>query len=168
MDVAHSSDATHCYVPCIRMGDNTKAAIIRIGLMEMRAFCRQFYDGVKDETFFESCGVADLITTCYGGRNRKGIYACSRAIWARSAFLLFIRLQHAPHGLVAEAHVLTGKPFPQLEQELLNGQKLQGTLTAKEVHDILSQQDLTGKFPLFTTVYRVVYEGLTPRAICEL
>ncbi len=100
--------------------------------MEMRHFCKTFYSGVKDETFFESCGVADLITTCYGGRNRK----------------------------VAEAHVLTGKSFAELEKEMLNGQKLQGTLTAQEVHEILVGKGLVHEFPLFTAVYRVVFENL--------
>ncbi|KAJ3261738.1 hypothetical protein HK103_004689 [Boothiomyces macroporosus] len=127
------------FVDGLKCGDNTKAAIIRIGLMEMRKFCKYFYEGVKDETFFESCGVADLITTCSGGRNRK----------------------------VAEARVLTGKSLEVLEKELLNGQKLQGSGTAKEVHLILREKHLIHEYPLFTTVYRICYEGLHPRAILE-
>jgi glycerol-3-phosphate dehydrogenase (NAD+) len=119
-------------------GSNTKAAIIRLGLMEMRKFGQTFFgDAVQTETFFESCGAADLITTCNGGRNRK----------------------------VAEAFVQTGKPIEQLEAELLNGQKLQGTLTAQEVNQFLSARNMQHEFPLFNTVYRIVYEGVSPELI---
>nr|XP_020763832.1 glycerol-3-phosphate dehydrogenase [NAD(+)], cytoplasmic [Odocoileus virginianus texanus] len=114
-------------------GDNTKAAVIRLGLMEMIAFAKLFCSGsVSSATFLESCGVADLITTCYGGRNRK----------------------------VAEAFVRTGKSIEQLEKEMLNGQKLQGPQTARELHSILQHKGMVDKFPLFTAVYKICYEKL--------
>lgn len=116
---------------------NTKAAIIRCGLEEMRRFADTFFKNIKAQTFFESCGVADLIVTCFSGRNRK----------------------------VSEAFVVTKKSFEELEKELLDGQKLQGTLTAQEVHEILEKRGLTLKFPLFTTIYRIAFEGLPPSQI---
>jgi len=123
----------------LEYGSNTKAAIIRIGLMEMKQFAELFYHGVKPSTFFESCGVADLITTCLGGRNRK----------------------------VAEAFARTRKPFDQLEAELLNGQMLQGTSTAREVHEILKAKNLVDEFPLFTCVYKICYESYPPEHVIE-
>ncbi|NXE57088.1 GPDA dehydrogenase, partial [Casuarius casuarius] len=113
-------------------GDNTKAAVIRLGLMEMIDFAKLFCKGpVTHSTFLESCGVADLITTCYGGRNRK----------------------------VAEAFAKTGKSIEQLEKEMLNGQKLQGPPTSAELHRILKSKNAVEKFPLFTAVYQICYEG---------
>ncbi|TPX63327.1 hypothetical protein SpCBS45565_g06705 [Spizellomyces sp. 'palustris'] len=128
------------FIDGLKMGENSKAAIIRIGLMEMKKFAKAFYSGVKDETFFESCGVADVITTCFGGRNRR----------------------------VAEARVRTGKSFETLEKEMLNGQKLQGTLTAKEVNEILRTKNMVEQFPFFTAVYRICYEGLPPKSLVEV
>ena len=118
----------------LKTGGNTKAAIIRIGFREMMNFTAQFFKGVEPGTFFESCGIADLIVTCFSGRHRK----------------------------VAAAHSETGKPFSQLEAEMLNGQKLQGTHTAQEVHQILSANRLADAFPLFTAVYRIVFEEASP------
>lgn len=121
-------------------GGNAKAAIMRIGLMEMRRFSLEFFKNVKPETFTEtSAGVADLITTCYGGRNRK----------------------------CAEAFVKTKKPFPVLEAELLNGQKLQGTETAKDVYEFLQSRGKVDEYPLFKTIYQISFEGLDPAQLTE-
>lgn len=119
----------------LNYGSNTKAAVIRIGMMEMLKFARMFYKGVEMSTFLESCGVADLITTCFGGRNRK----------------------------VAEAMVRTGKSIDDLEVEMLNGQKLQGPQCAKEVHVLLKEKGMEKEFPLFTAVYQICYEGIPPQ-----
>lgn len=108
------------------------AAVMRIGLMEMKRFSEEFFSGVKAETFTEtSAGIADLITTCFGGRNRK----------------------------CAEAFVTTGKSFDVLEKELLNGQKLQGTETAKEIHEFLKTRGKVDDYPLFKSVFAIAYEG---------
>jgi glycerol-3-phosphate dehydrogenase (NAD+) len=79
--------------------------VIRVGLQEIRLLSQELYSCIEIRTFFESCGVADLITTCYAGRNRR----------------------------CAEIFARTGRSFDVIEAEELNGQKLQGTLTSKEV-----------------------------------
>lgn len=114
-------------------GDNTKAAVIRLGLMEMIKFCEVFYPGAQLSTFFESCGVADLVTTCSGGRNRR----------------------------VAEAYAKTGKSIEELEKEMLGGQKLQGVPTAAEVNTMLKAKGMENNFPLFTAVHHICI-GKTP------
>ncbi|KAM3583687.1 hypothetical protein VKS41_003659 [Umbelopsis sp. WA50703] len=124
----------------LQYGNNTKAAVIRRGLLEMRKFGKAFFEGgVRTETFFESCGVADLITTCLGGRNRK----------------------------VSEKFVTAGKSIEELEEQILHGQKLQGTTTAKEVYDFLSVRGRTEDFPLMTCVYRIIYCGDSPEMIAK-
>ncbi|KYQ47632.1 Glycerol-3-phosphate dehydrogenase [NAD+], cytoplasmic, partial [Trachymyrmex zeteki] len=127
------------FVDGLGLGDNTKAAVIRLGLMEMVKFVDTFYSGSKLSTFFESCGIADLITTCYGGRNRR----------------------------VCEQFVKTGKTIKALEDELLSGQKLQGPATADEVHDMLKARNLMDKFPLFTAVHRICTDQLRPADLID-
>lgn len=124
----------------LRLGGNTKAAILRIGLKEMTEFTLEYFPGAKHQTFSnESAGIADLITTCYGGRNRK----------------------------CAEEFVKTGHSFEQIEKRLLNGQKLQGTATAEEVNAFLAARNAVDKFPLFDKVYRIAFDGLHPSELVK-
>ena len=107
-------------------GDNAKAAIMRIGLMEMVKFGKEFFgETVQTATFTESsAGVADLITSSSGGRN----FRCARKA------------------------VEKGITVQEVEQQDLNGQKLQGTSTAHEVNSFLKTRGLESAYPLFTAV----------------
>eukprot|EP00798_Chlamydomonas_sp_ICE-L_P022254 gene22254-29324_t len=118
-------------------GSNSKAAIMRQGLAEMKRFSKALYPTIRDETILESCGVADLIATCYGGRNRR----CAEK-WAQ------LQVEGNP------------KTFTEIESELLGGQKLQGTLTTNEVYEIIEMRGWELEYPLFTTVYRIINDKI--------
>ncbi len=116
------------FVEGLGWGDNAKAAIMRVGLLEMVKFGKEFFrETVHTETFTEeSCGVADLITSCSGGRNAR----CARLAVER------------------------GVSIDEVERTELNGQILQGTSTAKEVNGFLKTRGQEKDFPLFTAVSR--------------
>ncbi|GAA6043961.1 hypothetical protein JCM8097_004890 [Rhodosporidiobolus ruineniae] len=128
------------FVDGLKMGGNTKAAIIRIGLLEMSAFTLEFFPSASPHTFsHHSAGVADLITTSFGGRNRK----------------------------CAEAFVTSGKTFDELEAELLNGQRLQGVITAEEIYGFLEARGRLDGYPLFEKVYKICRRELEPQSLFE-
>merc|ERR1719422_959583 len=132
------------FVDGLELGNNTKAAIMRIGLVEMQRLAQELFPSVQTSTFFESAGVADLITTCFGGRNRK----CAEA------YVKYLRAG-------------TPKTWLEIEAELLGGQKLQGVLTSHEVQAILRRKGLESRLPLFTTINRICTGELPPEAIVK-
>ncbi|KAK5110849.1 Glycerol-3-phosphate dehydrogenase [NAD(+)] [Meristemomyces frigidus] len=130
------------FVSGLGWGDNAKAAVMRVGIMEEVKFGKMFFgSSVKTETFTEqSCGVADLITSCSGGRN----FRCARMA------------------------VEEGKAIGVIEERELNGQSLQGTSTAYEVNSFLRKEGKEKEFPLFTAVYEILEGRHRPEEIPDL
>lgn len=119
--------------------DTTKSAVIRLGLIEMIRFIKHFFKHTQLPTFMESCGVADLITTCYGGRNRK----------------------------CAEAVAKSGKTMEEVEKELLGGQQLQGPATADQAYKMIVAAKLEDEFPLFVSVHKICVREIEPNQMID-
>mmetsp|Transcript_21179 Transcript_21179/g.55176 ORF Transcript_21179/g.55176 Transcript_21179/m.55176 type:complete len:618 (+) Transcript_21179:94-1947(+) len=123
-------------------GCNAKAVVMRQGLTEMRKFAKTLYPNVRNETFFESCGLGDLITTCLGGRNHATAEAWTRA-WKSGA----------------------PKTWTKLEEEILGGQRLQGVATSNEVQEVMRVRGWESTYPLFSTVNRIINGRVEPSQI---
>ncbi|KAK9461073.1 NAD-dependent glycerol-3-phosphate dehydrogenase N-terminus-domain-containing protein [Lipomyces oligophaga] len=129
------------FVDGMDWGDNAKSAIIRRGLLEMTQFGREFFPECEAATFTEeSCGVADVITSCAGGRNHK----------------------------IGVALIRTKRPIFELEADLLKGQKAQGVTTAEEVYAFLKKRNRLAAYPLFSAVNDIVFSGLSPYSLPEI
>jgi glycerol-3-phosphate dehydrogenase (NAD+) len=129
------------FVDGLGMGESTKAAILRIGLEEMYNFAQWYYPerNCRIETLIESCGAADLIASAYGGRN----YRC------------------------AVEFIKSGKDFEKLEEDMLNGQKLQGTIAAEELFTLLKVKGGVKRFPLLSTIHLIAKKSVAPATIID-
>ncbi len=156
------------YVDGLLYGSNTKAALLRVGLYEMYHFALYFFPSnhgrsdiqnqninnnskIQYTTMMESCGVADLITTCYSGRNRR----CAET-FAKER----MQMKHSPRSTPSKFDTCQ-EHWEDLERRLLNGQKIQGVSTVYELYHILQAHDRTPYFPLLTTIYRITC-GMDP------
>jgi glycerol-3-phosphate dehydrogenase (NAD+) len=131
------------FVVGLGWGDNAKAAIMRVGLVEMVKFGHAFFDDheIETKTFTEeSAGVADLITSCSSGRN----YRCAKLSIERNVSI------------------------KEVEKTELNGQMLQGVGTADEVYAFLHARGKEEDFPLLTAVWKILHGEAQANQLPEL
>jgi glycerol-3-phosphate dehydrogenase (NAD+) len=88
---------------------------VRQGLHEIGEFCKLFYATYESNTLLESCGIADLVATCHGGRNRRVSEEFAKRIQKSS---------HAEEKEIPENNLKA--IWTQVEKDVLNGQKMQG------------------------------------------
>lgn len=50
---------------------------------------------------------------------------------------------------------------------MLNGQKLQGPVTAEEVNYMLKSKNMEQRFPLFTAIHRICTNELSPSDLID-
>lgn len=120
-------------------GINTKSALIACGFRELAYFVRLFNPEFSMATLFANCGIADVIASSFGGRNRK----------------------------VGEAFVRDSSDLAFLEQKLLKGQKLQGPNTALSVYRLLDKQNRLENFPFFASIHLIFNEGRDPKIVLD-
>jgi glycerol-3-phosphate dehydrogenase (NAD+) len=106
-----------------------KTAVMRRGMVETIRFAQEFFpESIQLMTFWESAGWSDMIVSCTSARN-----------WKYSK-------------MAAER----GVSLYEIERTELNGQKLQGISTTKEVMSFLRARGVEDQYPLFKAVEGII------------
>lgn len=120
---------------------NTKATFISRAINEMIKFIKFYFPLTSPKKMLlEDCGIADIIATSYGGRNR----------------------------LCAEKFITINKNINTIEKTILNGQKLQGPQVCSQIYDILNNDNILKEFPLFKKIYEIIFLKNDPLEILEI
>ncbi|NQV09024.1 glycerol-3-phosphate dehydrogenase (NAD(+)) [Candidatus Woesearchaeota archaeon] len=124
--------------------DGEKQDVIEKGLEEMKKFASYKELGhVADPAVLDGpAGIGDLQVSCDKGRNRKIGVAIGKKWLNEEDFSI-----------------------EELEKEVLGGQKSQGTGTSREVHEVLVSNNLVDEFPIFNSVYEILFEKKDPRGL---
>jgi glycerol-3-phosphate dehydrogenase (NAD+) len=121
-----------------------------------------FYRHSQQDTILLSCGVADLIATCYLGRNSR----CGAAF----AKNLLHELESSSSSSDSDHNEgIAVKPlWAKAVQKVCSGQHPPGISTSSQVYKCLlhrygdSKERVFERYPLFTRIYEVAREGKTP------
>ncbi|KAK3329841.1 NAD-dependent glycerol-3-phosphate dehydrogenase N-terminus-domain-containing protein [Apodospora peruviana] len=106
-----------------------KTAVMRRGMQEIIKFANEFFpETVQEATWQESAGWGDMIVSCTAARNWK----------------------------YSKMAVERGVSVQEIENTELNGQKLQGISTTRDVCSFLHARGLEGNYPLFMAVEGIV------------
>lgn len=125
------------------LGNNAKATVIRLGMVEMMRFgaLDVFQDKPRRITVATPAWIGDALTTCYGGRNRLYGEALGRCF--RDGFPP-VRID-------------------DFRNRALGGQVVEGYSTTLDVIAFLAAHGKVTEFPLFHSVYEAITMGKDPR-----
>ncbi|MES1902844.1 MAG: glycerol-3-phosphate dehydrogenase [Paramarteilia canceri] len=138
--ISGSENVTNC----------TLSSLLRMSMVEMLTFIQEYckknsisFDDLKQLTM-HSCSYSDLIASSLGGRNSRMGKLFSTDFYKNSG---------------------QTKTISEYEAEHLNGQKIQGTLTAEEVVKYLKSHNLEEKYPLMVIINDVANKRAPPHEI---
>lgn len=119
-----------------------KTAVMRRGMLEIIAFAREFFpETIEEKTLWEeSAGWGDMIVSCTAARNWK----------------------------YSKMAVERGVSVQEIERTELNGQKLQGISTSREVSSFLRSKGLEQHYPLFNAVELILDQKIKVEEIPHL